>query len=109
MFTTSLSVRVTGPPTGGVVLPAAGGLIAIVDELYVAPPARGCGLGTAFFAALAAGAIPPFRELVAIDLEVSPKNTRARDLYGRLGFAPQRNAMLRSRLPSSPRREAGSS
>ncbi len=62
-----------------------GGEVAIVDELYVAPDARGRGHGSEFFAGLAGGAAwaPPS---VALSLETTPANARARRLYERLGF-----------------------
>lgn len=76
-----------------------GGLIAIVDELYVRPEARSQGIAKALFDALAAGRVAGFASLVAIDLEVTPDNARARALYARLGFAPLKNAHMRRRLP----------
>jgi GNAT superfamily N-acetyltransferase len=70
-----------------------GGLIAFVDELFVEERLRGGGISTAFFEAL-----PTFLPLVAIDLEVTPKNIRARQLYERLGFKPQQYGGMRKRL-----------
>jgi ribosomal protein S18 acetylase RimI-like enzyme len=35
---------------------------------------------------------------MALDLEVTPTNERARKLYASLGFAPMRNAHLRLRF-----------
>ncbi|PKN59514.1 MAG: hypothetical protein CVU56_00370 [Deltaproteobacteria bacterium HGW-Deltaproteobacteria-14] len=75
-----------------------GGLVALLDELYVAPAARGRGLGTALIAAIADGRTPGFEAPVAMDLEVTPDNARARALYARLGFAPQKNAGMRRLL-----------
>lgn len=69
------------------------GLIAFVDELFIVPTARGRGVATAFFTEL-----PLLQPLVAIDLEVTPKNKRARALYERLGFKPQVYAGMRKRL-----------
>lgn len=74
-----------------------GGLIAIVDELYVAPAHRGRGLGSAVVETVAAGGVAGFTDLVAVDLEVTPDNARARALYARLGFKPQKNAGMRRR------------
>lgn len=74
-----------------------GGEICIVDEMYVTPPHRGRGLGTGLF-----GAVLRDRALwptvpAALELEVSPKNHRARALYERLGFKA-RNQTLRRRV-----------
>ncbi len=70
-----------------------GGLVAFVDELFLDEPVRGGGVATAFFEAL-----PSFLPVVAIDLEVTPKNVRARGLYERLGFKPQLYGGMRKRL-----------
>jgi GNAT superfamily N-acetyltransferase len=78
-----------------------GGLIAFVDELYLEPAHRGAGVAAAFFAALMRGAVEPFARLVAVDLEVTTGNPRARALYERLGFAPHKNAHLRWRPGAS--------
>ncbi len=72
-----------------------GGEVCNVDELYVRPAFRGRGHGTALVRAIAAGTGPWPRVPVAIELEVSPDNPRARALYEALGFRPVRNAMLR--------------
>ncbi|TNF23318.1 MAG: GNAT family N-acetyltransferase [Deltaproteobacteria bacterium] len=75
-----------------------GGRIAVLDELYVAPVARGRGLGGALIAALAERRVPGFTGIVAVDLEVTPDNARAWALYQRLGFVPQKNRGLRRAL-----------
>jgi ribosomal protein S18 acetylase RimI-like enzyme len=75
-----------------------GGLICVLDELYVRPHARGRGLVSALVAALTAGAVEPFTDPVALDLEVSPDNHRARALYRRLGFADTKNGPMRRAL-----------
>ena len=62
----------------------AGGIVVWVDEIYVAPEARGAGLGTAFFQALPS----LFPEAAAFRLELEPDNQKARALYGRMGFSP---------------------
>lgn len=76
-----------------------GGEICIVDELYVLPAHRGRGVGTALFESISTDRAlwdpPP----VALELEVTPSNTRARALYERLGFRA-RNVTLRRRLSS---------
>ncbi len=77
-----------------------GGEICNVDELWVAPPARGKGTATALLRSLQSGHGPWPTIPVAIELEVSPRNERARALYRALGFEPYRNTMLRWRPPS---------
>lgn len=74
-----------------------GGMICHVDELYVAPAARGHGHARALLASLRSGAVG-WPGTVAIQLEVSPSNVRARALYEGEGFAPVRNASMRLRL-----------
>jgi ribosomal protein S18 acetylase RimI-like enzyme len=70
-----------------------GGDIVFIDELWVAPERRGCGVGTAVIAH--AMRTMAERGAVAFELEVTPGNARARALYERLGFRPLRNASLR--------------
>lgn len=72
-----------------------GGEVCNVDELYVGPAWRGRGHGSALVRSIAAGTGPWPRVPVAIELEVSPDNPRARALYQALGFRPVRNAVLR--------------
>ena len=57
-----------------------------VTDLYVRPEARGTGTGTA----LLMGIVEPAREagLDHVSLEVLVRNSEARRLYDRLGFAP---------------------
>ncbi|MCC6993133.1 MAG: GNAT family N-acetyltransferase [Deltaproteobacteria bacterium] len=74
-----------------------GGEVCSIDELYVAPSARGGGHGSALLEALARAAPPCPPEAVALALEVTPDNTRARALYQRLGFRGK-NLHLRRRL-----------
>jgi GNAT superfamily N-acetyltransferase len=72
-----------------------GGEICTIDELYVRPEWRGQGWSTALVASLQRGnELWPGRP-VALELEVSPVNVRARALYERLGFVPKRNTTLR--------------
>ena len=59
----------------------AGGLAVWIDELYVRPAFRGCGLGRAFFAELQ-GIAPAAR----YRLEIEPDNARAEKLYRSMGF-----------------------
>jgi GNAT superfamily N-acetyltransferase len=71
-----------------------GGELCVVDELYVVAAHRGGGIGTSLFDAVASDrALWPERP-VALELEVTPDNARARALYQRLGFKAK-NALLR--------------
>ena len=72
-----------------------GGEICTVDELYVTARVRSQGYGTMLVESLAAGAPIWPRRPVALELEVHPRNTRARALYERLGFRVKRNETLR--------------
>jgi ribosomal protein S18 acetylase RimI-like enzyme len=75
-----------------------GGEICTIDELYVAPELRSQGYGSGLIRDLLAGSPIWPRERMALDLEVTPTNQRARKLYAGLGFAPLRNAHLRLRF-----------
>jgi len=59
------------------------GTVLIVDELLVEQAFRGQGIASAFFRFLEEER--PF-DAVTLALEVSPKNSRARDLYESMGF-----------------------
>jgi ribosomal protein S18 acetylase RimI-like enzyme len=74
-----------------------GGEICCVDELYVAPRARGRGHASALLQALARERGPWPSGAVALILEVTPDNTRAIDFYERLGFRGK-NRTLRLRV-----------
>lgn len=78
-----------------------GGEVCTIDELFVDPEARSSGQASALVRALMAAdqGLWPGRP-VALELEVTPGNTRARALYERLGFAPRKNATLRWRAPA---------
>jgi ribosomal protein S18 acetylase RimI-like enzyme len=78
-----------------------GGEICAIDELYVKPPHRAQGIGTSLFDAVAADRALWGRRPVALELEVTPDNARARALYERLGFR-ERNRTLRRRLDRCP-------
>jgi ribosomal protein S18 acetylase RimI-like enzyme len=74
------------PPIGYCILSAFwsneyGGLVMIVDELYVVPAHRRRGIASAFIRHLADA-----KEYVALNLECFHDNTGAFNLYKRLGF-----------------------
>lgn len=72
-----------------------GGEICVIDELYVQPTWRGQGHATALIKALSTdNALWPGRP-VALELEITPTNAKARALYERLGFAIKRNTTMR--------------
>lgn len=72
-----------------------GGTVCTVDEIFVRPEFRGHGLTTWFVERLLRREWPWFQDAVAVELEVTPSNARARALYERLGFKPRKNATLR--------------
>lgn len=72
-----------------------GGRLVFVDELYVLPRARGQGYARQFFAWLKSA--PPY-QAVAILLEVTRSNARARRLYESLGFTERKNETLAVRI-----------
>lgn len=71
-----------------------GGEICEIDELYVAPAARGRGHGGELLAGLASGALPWAAHCVALALETTPANARARRLYERAGFHAHNQSMV---------------
>ncbi len=73
-----------------------GGNVLTIDELFVAKPMRGQGLGAGFVQQVIATKMNDF---VALRLEVTPANSRARRLYERLGFSTYKNETLQLRLP----------
>jgi GNAT superfamily N-acetyltransferase len=72
-----------------------GGVICIIDELYVAPARRSRGYATALVTSLLDGGSLWSRQPVALELEVAPENSRAFALYERLGFRIKRNTTMR--------------
>ena len=76
-----------------------GGTILFVDELYVKPEARSRGIGRRFFEYLEDEKLD---ETVALALEVSPANVRARRLYESLGFAARKHAVLIKKTGAVP-------
>jgi len=75
-----------------------GGIVLLVDELLVEKDHRGQGIARSFFAFIERDR--PF-DAVALALEVSPKNTRARALYTGLGFATRHFQMMTRTLPAA--------
>ena len=73
-----------------------GGEICDIDELYVKPSHRGRGISTSLFADIVGDRSLWPECPVALQLEVTPANARARALYERLGFRA-RNQTLRRR------------
>jgi GNAT superfamily N-acetyltransferase len=72
-----------------------GGDIDIIDEIFVDRPYRGRGHATTLIAGLAGGTEPFASKVVALALEVTPDNLRARRLYERLGFSGRNLGMRR--------------
>lgn len=68
-----------------------GGNITTIDEIYVVSEYRGQGLATTFIEYLKNQKL---RRSVAIELEVTPSNSRAKKLYTRLGFKEADNTHL---------------
>jgi len=75
-----------------------GGEIIEIDELYVAPSSRSEGHGSTLLRSLKDGSGPWPRVPVALALQVTPSNERARRLYERLGFSAWKNTTLIARL-----------
>jgi len=79
-----------------------GGEVCIIDELFVAPHARGRGVATGLVRGLLARKLPWFGAAVSVELEVTPSNHRARALYERLGFRAYKNALMRATATTPP-------
>ena len=75
-----------------------GGTVLLIDELFVEKPHRGQGMARAFFDFVTA--TRPF-DAVALALEVSPKNARARALYEAMGFHERHHRMMTRRLAAA--------
>ena len=78
-----------------------GGVVVTVDELYVEPDRRGRGVGRGLFAWIEQER--PYG-VVAVFLEVSASNDRARRLYESLGFSERSNRTLARLLPNDSAR-----
>ncbi|HAZ14744.1 MAG: hypothetical protein A2X86_10425 [Bdellovibrionales bacterium GWA2_49_15] len=75
-----------------------GGEVCFIDEIFVMNSSRGQGHGrTLVQTLLTPNNLWPERP-VAIELEVTPANIRARELYLELGFTPVKNAHMRIRF-----------
>lgn len=59
-----------------------GGLVCRIDEMYVRPLARGRGRGSDLLTQVSTGAIGFGDSTVALQLEVSPSNSRAQARHG---------------------------
>jgi len=67
-----------------------GGNILHIDELYVKPQHRGRGIATRFIKQT----MRSKHRIVALQLEVTPTNTRAKNYYHKLGFGKSKNIHL---------------
>ena len=76
-----------------------GGEVCTIDELYVDPEHRGRGHATRLLEELSARSAPGLEGMVALALEVTPDNARARRFYERIGFRGA-NVALQLRLPN---------
>jgi ribosomal protein S18 acetylase RimI-like enzyme len=68
-----------------------GGNIVNIDELYIKEEFRSKGITTNFIKYLVEN---KFSNSVALQLEVTPENTKAQSLYENFGFKPHRNRIL---------------
>ncbi len=73
----------------------AGGLEALVDELYIRPGVRGRGIGTEILHGLPTQLAA--MGIKALHLDVHRDNSRARKLYEKLGFEADEDYTLMSR------------
>jgi len=72
-----------------------GGEVCVIDELYVEPAQRGRHHATRLLETLSARGAPWVENAVALALEATPDNVRARRLYERVGFRGRNLAMRR--------------
>ena len=72
-----------------------GGEVCVIDELYVKPEYRSRGHGKKLFEQLQHDREFLPQQFVALDLEVTPKNSRAQKLYSCLGFEAATNTHFR--------------
>jgi len=79
--------RIVGVAYAATILSAEhGGLVTWLEELYVAPSHRSRGIGSALLGEVIERANEA--GVVAVDLEVDARHSRAQSLYRRLGFRP---------------------
>ncbi len=72
-----------------------GGELSCIDEIYVSPRARGRGYGRGLIERLIREGESPTSGVVALALEVTPGNERARTFYEGLGFRGGNRALRR--------------
>ncbi len=75
------------------------GEICTIDEIYIEPARRGNGDATSLLTSLREDSVLWPGPAVALELEVTPVNARARRLYERLGFHQKKNTTLRLLAP----------
>ena len=75
-----------------------GGTLLFIDELFVDAACRGRGIARSFLAFLAESR--PFAA-VALALEVSPRNMRARSLYEGAGFSDRHHTVMTRKLATA--------
>jgi ribosomal protein S18 acetylase RimI-like enzyme len=98
----ALVLEIDGRPRGYALLISfwsneLGGEICNIDELYVAPAVRGKGHASSLMRGLRSEASLWPGKHVALQLEVTPRNAKARALYSRLGFCDAKNTTMRIR------------
>jgi ribosomal protein S18 acetylase RimI-like enzyme len=75
-----------------------GGELCDIDELYVRPDCRGRGYASMLVKKLIQGDPIWPDKTVAIELGVTPNNSKAKALYSKLGFQPAINTRMRIQL-----------
>lgn len=68
-----------------------GGIILHIDEIYLQPRHRSQGIGSQLINYLRTS---KYKQAVALQLEVTKENHKARKLYQQLGFAPLENLAM---------------
>ena len=76
-----------------------GGEVCNIDEFYVRASSRGLGHASELVESLISGTPLWAQRPAAIELEVTPQNSKARALYSKLGFEIATNAHMQRRLP----------